>query len=138
MQRLFRRVGRTLFGAALLLTAASAAAAQQPQTPQATAQPPALTQEQRALYVGVYETATPDGPMRIHIYEEGERLMGRPDGDDPSPLLPAGEHRFRPEMAYDALVTFTIENGRASRFTIVFPDERGTMTAVRTVDPATP
>jgi len=137
MQRIAAHLRRMILGAALLTPFAATADAQQAAAPAAAA-PVALTAEQRAQYVGIYEAPTDNGPLRIHIYEEGERLMGRPDGDDPSALVPAGEHRFRPEMANDAVVTFTIENGRATRFAIVFPDERGTVVAVRTVDAAQP
>ena len=137
MQRIAAHLRRMILGAAMLIPFAATAGAQQVPAPAAAA-PVALTAEQRAQYVGVYEAPTDNGALRIHIYEQGERLMGRPDGDDPSPLVPAGEHRFRPEMANDAVVTFTVENGRATSFAIVFPDERGTIVAVRAVDAANP
>ena len=123
---------RPLLAAALLLTAAAAADAQQAPAPAASEATVKLTADQRARYVGVYEATTPDGPLRIHVYEDGERLMGRPENDDqPSPLTPLGEHRFRPDLASEAVITFALEEGKVTRFTIVFPDERGTVVAVR-------
>ena len=133
MRNLSTRLLRPLLGAALLCSAATLADAQQAPAPAAGEATVKLTQEERARYVGVYEAPTPDGPLRIHVYEQGERLMGRPENDDePSPLTPLGEHRFRPDMASEAVITFTLEEGRVTRFTIVFPDERGTIVAVRT------
>jgi hypothetical protein len=115
----------------LFATAAIAGAQQAPADPSAAAVAP-LTQAERARYVGVYDAETPDGVMPIHIYEEGERLMGRPEHEDePSPLTYLGEHRFVPDLMQEAILTFTIEGDRATRFTIAFPDERGTMVATR-------
>ncbi|HEX6926843.1 MAG TPA: hypothetical protein VF167_15580 [Longimicrobiaceae bacterium] len=92
----------------------------------------ALTAEERARYVGTYEVETSDGLMAIHVYEEGDGLMARPEHEEePSPLIPLGEHRFRPVLADQAVITFAVENDRATSFTIVFPDERGTMVAQR-------
>ena len=132
MRNLSTRLLRPLLGAALLCSAATMAGAQQAPAPAAGEATVKLTQEERVRYVGVYEASTPDGPLRIHVYEEGVRVLGRPENDDqPSPLIPLGEHRFRPEMAGGAVITFTLEEGRVTRFTIVFPDERGTVVAVR-------
>lgn len=91
-----------------------------------------LTAQERARYVGTYEVETSDGLMAIHVYEEGDRLMARPEHEEePSALIPLGEHRFRPVLADQAVITFAVENDRATSFTIVFPDERGTMVAQR-------
>lgn len=127
------RFSRPFLVLSLLLGAATAASAQ-------TAPPPApsaeatvtLTAEERARYVGVYEVETPEGTMAIHIFEEGDQLMGRPENEDePSVLTPLGEHRFRPVMAREALIRFSVEDDQAINFSIAFPDERGTMMAFR-------
>jgi hypothetical protein len=123
---------RPLLALALLVSAATVVEAQQANPATSSGASLTLTPEQRAVYVGVYAFSTPEGPRRLEVYESGDRLMGRPDGDDePSPLTPVGEHRFRPEVAREAVVTFTVEDGRATRLTIVFPDERGTVVASR-------
>jgi hypothetical protein len=126
------RIVRPLVAAALLSTAASVASAQQAPTQSTTPTDVTLGQEERARYVGVYETETPEGVMKIHIFEDGERLMGRPENEtEPSPLTPLGDHRFRPELATELVLTFTVENNRASHFALTFPDDRGTLMAYR-------
>jgi hypothetical protein len=132
MQSSALRLVRPLIAVSLLLGAATAAEAQNaPAAPSADATV-TLTPAERARYVGVYEMETPEGTMAIHIYEEGEKLMGRPEHEDePSVLTPLGEHRFRPVLMAEAVIRFTIENDRALNFAIDFPDERGTVLAFR-------
>lgn len=126
------RLARPLLLAALLSSGATVAWAQEGPAAGSETAAIALDQEERARYVGVYEAETPDGILLIHVYEGDDRLMARPDHEDePSGLIPLGEHRFRPVMASEAVITFALENGRASQFTIVFPDERGALTAHR-------
>lgn len=127
------RLSRPLLALSLVFGAASVASAQDASAPAPTAEATVtLTADERAVYVGVYEVTTPEGTLAIHIFEEGEQLMGRPENEDePSPLTPLGEHRFRPVMAQEALLRFTVENDRAINFAIDFPDERGTMLAFR-------
>ena len=117
---------------ALLCSTAAIASAQEPAAAAPTAAPVALTDADRAQYVGVFEADTPDGAMSIQIYQADGRLMGRPEHEDePSPLTPLGNHRFRPDLLEEAVITFTVENGRATKFAIAFPDERGTLIAIR-------
>lgn len=127
------RLIRPLLALSLVFGAASVAAAQNGSAPAPTAEAAVtLTAAERAVYVGVYELATPEGNLAIHIFEDGDRLMGRPDNEEePSPLTPLGDHRFRPVLMQEALLRFTVENDRAINFAIDFPDERGTMLAFR-------
>lgn len=123
---------RPLLLLALLLAAPVAASAQESPATVPADTSATLSAEERALYIGTYEVETPDGPMAIRIYEDGDRLMGLPeDEDEPSALVPLGDHRFEPVLAEGAVMTFVVENDRAVNFTITFPDERGTMSATR-------
>lgn len=129
MHSVARRIIAPLAAAALVAIAATPGVAQQ--APAADT-PVTLTSAERAQYVGVYELDTPDGVMRINVYEEGDRLMGLPEHDnEPSTLTPLGEHRFRPVLMQEAVLTFSVEEGRAVSFAIEFPDERGTVIAFR-------
>lgn len=111
-------------------TAVSASAQLPPSAEVAEVAP--LTETERARYIGVYEIEGPDDVMQIRIYETGDRLMALPDAnDEPSPLTPLGNHRFRPDLRSEVVVTFTVEGDRATAFSVVFPDERGTVVAIR-------
>jgi len=129
MHRAARRIIAPLAAFALVAIAATTGSAQQAPASDA---PVTLTSAERAQYVGVYELDTPDGVMRINVYEEGDKLMGLPEHDnEASPLTPLGEHRFRPALMQEAVLTFSVDEGRAVSFAIAFPDERGTMIAFR-------
>jgi hypothetical protein len=91
-----------------------------------------LTEPDRQRYIGVY-TVKPDGPsprsMRLRIFEEKSVLMGQMDENVPTPMLYQGNHAFRPEAAQVFVVTFNLENGRATAVSMVSPE--GTMNGVR-------
>jgi hypothetical protein len=119
-----------------IAAAASAAGAQTPApapAPQATpasAEKP-LPPEQRDRYLGTYEVPGPDGTMSIRIYVEGNKLMGAPGDDEPSALIYQGGDTFRPQMAMDATIVFTVVDGRATKFTYNPPDGSGGIEATR-------
>ena len=87
---------------------------------------------QRDRYVGEYLVPGPDGEMSIRIYVEGEKLMGAPGDNEPSRLLYQGGDTFRPELAMDATIVFTIVDGKATKFVYNPPDGSGGVEAVRT------
>lgn len=126
------RLLRGLAAAALMTLAivagASAASAQAPATKPAE-QP--LTPEARARYVGEYEIQTPEGPYPIRVYVEAEKLMAVPGDSEPSRLVYQGGDTFRPEMAMDATVVFTVVDGKATKFVYRPPNGGEAMEAVR-------
>jgi hypothetical protein len=125
------RATRGLLAAALMTLAISAGAgAASAQTPAAPAEQP-LTAEARARYVGDYEMQTPEGPYVIRIYVEAEKLMAAPGDSDPSRLMYQGGETFRPEMAPDATVVFTVVDGKATKFVYNPPNGDASVEAVR-------
>ena len=112
--------------AALALVAGTGTA--RAQTPTPTEARPAeqpLSAEARAIYLGDYEVQDADGPMTVRVYVEGDKLMARPAEDEPSRLLFQGNHSFKPEMAPEALLVFTVVEGKATRFVYTTPDGGG-------------
>ena len=132
MQSLSHRVARPLLALGLLTGAAGMSFAQEAPAPAEAQATVTLTAAERERYVGVYELESPDGVLAIHVFVDGENLMGRPENaDEPSVLTPLGEHRFRPVLEPTAVVRFTLEGDRAINMAIEFADERGTMLAFR-------
>lgn len=129
------RATRGLLAAALMTLAigagASTARAQAPATAPASGAEQPLTPEARARYVGDYEVQTPDGPYPVRVYVEAEKLMAAPGDDEPSRLIYQGRDTFRPEMAPDATVVFTVVDGKATRFVYNPPNGDPSMEAVR-------
>jgi hypothetical protein len=128
------RVTRRLTAAALMALAIGAAGTANAQTAAAPAAKQAeqpLSAEARARYVGDYVVQTPDGDMPIHVYVEAEKLMARPGDDDASRLIYQGGDTFRPEMAPEATVVFTVVDGKATKFLYTPPEGNGGIEAVR-------
>ena len=126
------RVTRRLTAAALMAFAIGAVGTANAQTAAAPApaeQP--LSVEARARYVGDYVVQTPDGDMPVHVYVEAEKLMARPGDDDASRLLYQGGDTFRPEMAPEATIVFTVVEGKATKFLYTPPEGNGGIEAVR-------
>lgn len=67
--------------------------------------------------------------MRIRFFETDGNLMGQIDSNDPTRLLYQGNHILRPEAAPDWKITFPLDNGQATQFSIESPD--GNMEGVR-------
>jgi hypothetical protein len=112
--------------AALALAAGTGTA--HAQTPTPTEARPAeqpLSAAARAAYVGEYEVKDMDAPMTVRVYVEDDKLMARPGDDEPSRLLFQGNHSFKPEMAPEALLVFTVVDGKATRFVYTTPDGGG-------------
>jgi hypothetical protein len=80
-----------------------------------------LTAAQRQAFVGTYSVTLPFGEQTsLRIFEENGALKGQPENDPNSQegrrLLYQGDNVFRPEGA-DFVLTFVLENGRATKFT---------------------
>lgn len=131
---------RSACAAAALLVAAAA-----PARLHAQAQPPAaaqeakdlpLTAEQRLVYVGHYEATRPDGrKMGLRVFEENGALRGLPDDKDGSEskrLVYQGDNVFYPEGVPYFVMTFTVADGKATKFS--FTREGRTFDALRTAD----
>lgn len=70
-----------------------------------------------ARYAGTYDLA-PTIPIEVRIFTEGGRLMGQGTGQAAFPLLHVGEHTFLGPPQSDIRIVFTIENDRATSFTL--------------------
>jgi hypothetical protein len=129
---MFRRhLTITLHGAALGAIAlalcavpASRAAAQAIAAPSAVTADNALkdlpvSPADRASYVGTYSGDSPEGKkMTLVIVEENGKLVGTMNGADPSRLLSQGPGVMRPEMYPTVSVTFTVQDGHATKITM--------------------
>jgi ketosteroid isomerase-like protein len=103
----------------------------------ASAQDPPLSGAERQRFVGLYSVAAPGSGQRaasLRVYEGDGALMGRINANDPTRLLYQGNGAFRPEQAPTFLVTFTVENGRATRVSMRSPE--GTMEGARVEEAA--
>lgn len=84
-----------------------------------------LAAGERQRFVGVYSVTMPDSgqrPISLRLFEENGALMGQINGNTPSRLLYQGNNAFRPEQALSFLMTFTVENGRVTRVSMVSPE----------------
>jgi hypothetical protein len=91
-----------------------------------------LTAAQRQAFVGRYSGTLPFGEERsVRIVEENGILKAHPDdAEGPGPrLLYQGDNVFRPEGVPGFVMTFVLENSRATRIIICRRD--GVMQAVR-------
>jgi hypothetical protein len=89
-----------------------------------------LTPAQRQAFVGTYRVSLPHGEERTaRIFEENGVLKLHPSDAEPARLLYQGNNVFHPEGMPDFVFTFTVENGRATKFTVRRED--GVMVGVR-------
>jgi hypothetical protein len=90
-----------------------------------------LTAAQRQAFVGRYSGTLPFGEERsLRIVEESGVLKAHPeDGEGGARLLYQGDNVFRPEGVPGFVLTFVLENGRATRIVVCRRD--GVMQAVR-------
>ena len=91
-----------------------------------------LTASERQRYIGIYSIKPPDPSsraMRLRIFEENGALMGQMDENLPTRMLSQGNDAFRPEAAQVFVVSFNLENGRATAVSMVSPE--GKMNGVR-------
>ena len=139
-----RTAVRLACAAAALALAAPMRLAAQTQTPAAPPAAPAapaadapkdlpLTAEQRQAYVGTYEATLPDGQkVNLRVFEENGVLRGLPsnrDAADSRRLLYQGDNVFQPEGMPRFVMTFTVADGKATKFT--FTREGQVFDAVR-------
>jgi len=82
------------------------------------------TAEERQRFVGLYAVTDGKGgkPSAFRVYDEGGSLMGQMRTNDPTRLMYQGGNLFRPEASPEFRIAFIIENGRATKVTIVSPD----------------
>lgn len=83
-----------------------------------------LSAEQRRVYAGRYELRRAGGGvMRITMLAGANALLTQAEGQSAFELIPLGQHVFGAEVDPTLRVTFTVENGKATGFTLV---QRGT------------
>ncbi|MBW3627944.1 MAG: hypothetical protein KY464_01485 [Gemmatimonadetes bacterium] len=91
---------------------------------------PALTAAQREPYLGSYSITTPEGErITFRVFEENGMLKGQPAAQEALQLIHQGGDTFRTEGQYQYVVTFAIENNRATSFTARNPS--GVLQGVR-------
>ncbi len=94
----------------------------------------AMTAGQRAAYAGRYELHTPDGrTLRITMLAGANALLTQAEGQSAFELIPLGNHVFGAEVDPSLRVTFTLQNGKATGFTLA---QRGTISQATRVGDA--
>ena len=91
-----------------------------------------LTAAERQQFVGTYLISMPGGEgrsMPFRVYEEKGALYGQPQGGEAKRILYQGQNQFRPEREGGAVLTFTVQDGKATRFSVNTP--QGVLKAVR-------
>ena len=79
-----------------------------------------ITPQDWAKYLGTYDL----GQFKMRVFDENKVLKAQVVGEDSFRLMYQGEHRFAAEVSSDIRLTFTIENGGATKLTL---DLRGTI-----------
>jgi len=86
-------------------------------------QPPkrvALSDAERQRYVGEYAMSLPNGAqLPMTVTDDGKALEARARGQDAFALIPFGDDVFGATFDPTLRMTFTVENGRATGFTLV-------------------
>ena len=127
-QRRFPRLVPLVGALSLALVASTAAHAQSAATTpavSAASQEVALTAAERQQLVGTYVltmAGMPGRSMPFRVYEEQGALYGQPQGGEPKRMIHQGGFRFRPDGDPVAVVSFTVEAGKPTRFTVVTPE----------------
>lgn len=79
-----------------------------------------LTPQERRRYAGRYEIQNPDhSVLPVAIIAGEQALMAQPRGQPVSELIPMGNHVFRADFDPSVRITFRLENGRATGFTLL-------------------
>jgi CubicO group peptidase (beta-lactamase class C family) len=79
-----------------------------------------LTDAERARYAGEYRLTLPNGsPLDVRVWSEGGQLRVHPTGQAQSTLVPQGDHAFVDANDPNIRVRFTLENGRATKLTLM-------------------
>jgi hypothetical protein len=84
-----------------------------------------MTAEERRPFIGRYTVTPPDSnqpPITITFYEVADSLFGRGAGDR-TRMLYQGSNTFRPQAETLSVIRFTVEGGRATRFTMITDDD---------------
>jgi hypothetical protein len=90
-----------------------------------------LTAAQRQTYMGTYALTMQSGEQSaVRVFEENGVLKAREENqNEPHRLLHQGDTVFLAEGMPGITITFVVESGRATRFTVRTPD--GPLDAVR-------
>ena len=117
----------------LLLAALSTRASAQgtttpPAAPAGAVKDLPLSPGERQQYVGTYDVTLPGGMQTtLHVLEKDGVLQAHPDNQDATlRLLYQGDNVFFVENAPNFVLSFSVENGRATRFTVRKEDGEGT------------
>ncbi len=79
-----------------------------------------LSAAQRQVYAGRYELRLPDGRvMPVTMLAGANAVMTQAEGQPAFELIPLGNHVFGAEFDPALRVTFTVENGKATGFTLL-------------------
>ena len=116
----------------LLLVALSTRASAQvtttpPAAPAGAVKDLPLSGSERQQYVGTYDVTLPGGMQtKLHVLEKDGLLQAHPDNQDATlRLLYQGANVFFVENVPNFALTFTVESGRATRFTVRKEDGEG-------------
>lgn len=77
-----------------------------------------LTPAERAVYPGVFALTLPTGgTLVLNVTADGDKLMGQAEspGQGRFEMIPYGNHSFGTEFDRTIRLTFTVENGRATK-----------------------
>jgi hypothetical protein len=80
-----------------------------------------LTPAERQAFVGKYSVTMPHGEQTtLRVFEENGQLKGDAENQQGTGLrlLYQGDNVFRPEGLQNFVLTFVVENGRATRLTV--------------------
>jgi hypothetical protein len=80
-----------------------------------------LTAAERQVFVGKYAATLPHGEQTtLRVFEENGQLKGEPENQPGTALrlLYQGDNVFWPDGVQNFVLTFVVENGRATRLTV--------------------
>jgi CubicO group peptidase (beta-lactamase class C family) len=77
-----------------------------------------LTSDERAQYVGVYALALPTGARDFTFTDQNGVIYAQLAGQGANPIIPYGNHVFGAEFDPSLRITFTVENGRATKLVL--------------------
>ena len=79
----------------------------------------AISAEDRARYVGVYSLPAREATADFTFFERDGELFGQVAGQGANAMIPYGNHAFGVAFDPNLRITFTVENGRATRLVLL-------------------
>ena len=79
----------------------------------------AISAEDRARYVGVYSLPGREATADFTFFERDGELFGQVAGQGANAMIPYGNHAFGVAFDPNLRITFTVENGRATRLVLL-------------------